>query len=135
LRELADHKGVLLEEPEYFGEHTLCRAAVRRFPGLREMLLDEQDSVHGQLYILAREVETGIRENTAARALEPFLFLEWVLSQERLYSEIEVAVAISFVVPRVLRSSSLGSLVLIEAERTAPRVFSLLVAEGRAHHV
>ena len=91
--------------------------------------------MHCQLSILAREVEAETRENTAARALEPFLFLEWVLNQERLDSEIENAVAISFIVPAQLRSSSFGALILAEAERTAPRVVSFVVAEERRHHV
>jgi hypothetical protein len=42
MRELADHKGVLLEEPEYFGPHTLCRAACRRFASLGEALIEQK---------------------------------------------------------------------------------------------
>jgi hypothetical protein len=135
LRELSDHKGVLLEEPEYFGPHTLCRAARRRFPGLGEALTESRDSVHGQVAILAREVQAGIAANAAIRALQPFSFLEDVLHEARLHSEVENAVAISFVIPAELRSSNLGARVLAEAERTAPRVLSLLLAEERADHV
>jgi len=134
LLELPDHKGVLLEEPEYFGEHTLCREACRRFPGLGEALIEEKNSMHGQVHVLALEVKTAIKENAAARALEPFLFLEWVLNQQRLHSEIENAVAQSFVAPSEMRSSSLGLQVLAEAERAAPRVVGILrIEEERGH--
>jgi hypothetical protein len=55
VRDLPEQKGVLLEEPEYLGPHTLCRAACKRLPTLGEALFEERDSVHGQLAILSRE--------------------------------------------------------------------------------
>jgi hypothetical protein len=129
LRELPDQKGVLLEEPEYFGPHSLCRAACKQFPGLGERLLQERDSVHGQAAILAREVMAAVAEHAVRRAVELFVFLERVLKQPRVHSEIENLVAISFVVPEELRGSRVGAEVLAGANREAPRVLAILRAE------
>jgi hypothetical protein len=129
LQELPEKKGVLLQEPEYVGPHTLCRAGCKRLPALGEALLEERDSVHGQLAILAREVDAAVAVRAVSRALQPFLFLEEVLQEPRVHSEIENAVAISFVVPQVLRESSAGTQVLTEAARVAPRVHAILVAQ------
>lgn len=129
MRELPDHRGVLLEEPDYVGPHTLCRAGCERFPRLGEVLLEERDSVHGQLAVLAREVDSAVTGRLVPRALEPFLFLETILQELRVHSEIEKAVAISFVVAAELRASTVGARVLSEAERVAPRVLSILLAQ------
>jgi biotin synthase-related radical SAM superfamily protein len=120
---------VLLEEPEYFGPHILCRAACKRFRALGEVLLEERDSAHGQIAALAREVQAAIEAGVLSRAIEPFAFLEEVLQEPRLHSEVENAVAISFVVLSELRASNLGAQLLVEAERAAPLVISILVAE------
>ena len=122
---------MLLEEPEYFGPHSLCRAACKRFRALGEVLLDERDSVHGQIAVLAREVRAAIEAGILSRAIEPFSFLEEVLHEPRLHSEIENAVAISFVVPVELRASTLGAQVLMEAEHAASRVISILFSQER----
>jgi len=129
LHELPEKKGVLLEEPEYVGPHTLCRAGCKRFSPLGEALLEQQDSINGQLAILAREVDVAVAARALPRALQPFLFLEEILQEPRVHSEIENAVAISFVIPAVLRESSVGTQVLAEAARVAPRVHSILIAQ------
>lgn len=131
MRELPEGRGILLEEPEFFGPHTLCHAACQRFTALSEALLEERDSVHGQMAILAREVEAAVRVGAHSRAIEPFSFLEAVLNEARLYSEIEVAVATSFVLLAELRKSAVGVQVLRDAACEAPRVTSVLLEQER----
>jgi hypothetical protein len=92
-------------------------------------LIEERDSAHGQIAALAREVQAAIEAGLLYRAIEPFAFLEEVLQEPRLHSEVENAVAISFVVLSELRASNLGAQLLVEAERTAPLVISILVAQ------
>jgi hypothetical protein len=99
MKPLADKKGVLVEEPEYFGAQSFSAEAAGRFPELISQLALEAGRVHVQMGTLASAVRAGVDSGDLALASRVFTFLSEILSKKRLHPELQNAIAISFLAP------------------------------------
>jgi len=106
---LPNHGGLLLD---MYDNVKFSRDAVERFPQLREELEAEADLLHVQMATLAKAVLSWVSSGQTALALDVCAFVDEALGQPRAISEIENAVAISFVQLGDLRAAAGGGAVL-----------------------
>ena len=99
MKPLPDKKGVLLQEPEYFGAQCFSAEAVARFPELAARLVCDAGQIHLQMGALASVARDAIESDDFALASRLFAFLSDTLARERLHHEVENAIAISFLEP------------------------------------
>jgi hypothetical protein len=105
---LPENNGVLVEEPEYFGERSFSNEAIKAFPELAAELSQETDLLHVQIGILASAARDAFKRDDAVLVRRILNFLEQVLSYKRLHPEIENAIAISFLLPIDFDKSETG---------------------------
>jgi len=108
MKSLPQNKGVLLEEPEYFGPRCFSEKAVARFPELSAQLTHEAGNIHGQICTLASAARAAFESADTALLSRVFEFLAEILARQRLHPEIENAVAISFLEPAEFEQSDAG---------------------------
>ena len=93
------NKGVLVEEPEYFGPRSFSEEAVARFPELAAQFAPDAGSIHVQMGTLASAARAALESGDTALLSRVFEFLAEILARQRVHPEIENAVAISFLDP------------------------------------
>ena len=98
MKSLAQNKGVLVEEPEYFGARCFSEEPVARFPELTAQLAHDAGNIHVPMGTLASAVRAALESG----------FLAEILARQRLNPEIENAVAISFLAPAEFEQSDAG---------------------------
>ena len=108
MKPLAKSKGVLLEEPEYFGRRCFSAEAIRRFPELTTELTRDGELFHVQMGTSAFSARTAIERGDPAFPHRMFAFLEDVLSLPQALPEIQNAVATSFLLPADFDASETG---------------------------
>ena len=108
MKPLADLKGVLVEEPEYYGEASFSREARAQFPELEAELSESSGLIHVQIGGLAESARRAFEAEDSAFLRRLFLFLEDVLSRDRLWPEIENALTTSFLFPVDFEKSRIG---------------------------
>lgn len=108
MRKLAKSKGVLTEEPDYFGPRCFSEEAIKQFPELTAELVRDAELLHVQMGTLASSARAAIERGDLAFLRRLFAFLEEVLSRPRLHPEIENAVEISFLLPADFEGSVVG---------------------------
>jgi len=108
MKPLAHKKGVLVEEPEYFGPRCFSEEAIKAFPELIAELSIDAELLHVQMGTLASSGRVAIERGNAAFLRRLFAFLDDVLSRARLRHEIENAVATSFLLPADFEGSETG---------------------------
>ena len=110
-------KGVLLEEGrEVYGAASFGRDAARQFPDLASDFEEDLELLHVHMATLAGLVRDAIADGDLDTVARVGAFLDTVLEHPGAVSEIENAVAISFVDAREFRSLPHGS----EAFRCLP---------------
>src|SRR5438045_1867653 len=105
---LPEHRGVLLEEPDYFGARCFSKHAVARFPEISAELLSDSGLLHVQMSALASLARTAIASGDTPLLSRIFIFAEEVLSHPRLHPEVENAVWISFLTHEDFEQSDAG---------------------------
>lgn len=108
-RPLPDHQGLLLD---MFDEAAFSRGVVERIPELQTELQADAGLLHVQMATLGAAVLAWVGSGQSASALRVCAFLDEVLGNPRAVSEIENAVAISFVRLSDLRATAAGNAVL-----------------------
>lgn len=126
---LPNRKGVLLET---YGNAEFSRDAVARFPELQEELEEYAELLHVQMGTLKRAVRSAVSAGDIELALQICAFLNEALSQPRAISEIEVAVAISFVEAYELREGQVGKAVLKRMPKRVRQIILDQEARGGA---
>jgi hypothetical protein len=105
---LADGKGVLVDT---YGSAQFSRDAIARFPSLRDLELDAE-LLHPQMGTLAAAMREAVLAGDTHLPLQICAFVSEALSKPNAISEIENAVATSFVEVYELRSTATGKAVL-----------------------
>ena len=105
---LADGKGFLVET---YGNAQFSRDVIARFPSLRDLELDAE-LLHPQMGTLAAAVREAVRAGDTHLPLEVCAFVGEALSKPNAISEIENAVALSFVEAYELGGTATGRAVL-----------------------
>ena len=129
---LQDNKGVLLQQSdldklEYFGEQAFFKAVLRQFPHL-ERDLGSETHIHSVMAVLHSACASAIEAGEFGMLEKILSFLDQVLANPKRDSEIENAVAISFLEPAILRQTANGQhaleimpdrikLIILESER------------------
>ena|SRR5437867_4152112 len=108
MKELAKSKGVMMEEPEYFGPRGFSEEAIRVFPELAVELRREGELLHVQMGSLASSARGAIEHGDLPFLRRVFAFLDDVLSRPRVLPELENAVATSFLLPADFEASATG---------------------------
>jgi hypothetical protein len=108
MKPLAQKKGVLVEEPDYFGPRCFSQEAIRAFPELAQELTRHAELLHVQMGALASAGRAAIAHRDIAFLDRLFTFVEDILSRPRLHHEIPNAVANSFLLPADFDSSDTG---------------------------
>jgi hypothetical protein len=93
MKPLPNHRGILLEEPEYFGDRCFSDAVLQTFPEITAL---REGGLHIQITSLAEAARMAIAANDSVFLARTFTFLETILTTPRLHPEVENAVAISF---------------------------------------
>lgn len=109
MKSLANAKGVLLDESDYFGVKRFSDSAIERFPEFAIELTDAQRDVHGQMHVLAQGAREGMRIGDLDSIRRIFDFLEQLLDRSDLHGEIVDAVTISFLTPEAFQLSTHGA--------------------------
>jgi hypothetical protein len=122
---LPDGEGVLLDS---YGYEQFSRDVVLQFSALGAELEQFAAELHGQMGILAQAVRRALESGDAQFPLHVCSFLDGILSQPKLISEIANAVAISFVDPQELRETSAGRFTL---EGMPDRIRDILLEQER----
>ena len=126
MKPLAHNRGVLVEEPEYFGPRCFSEEAMRAFPELATALAEDAESLHAQIGTLASAGRSAITRGDGTFLERLFSFTEDVLSRTRLHPEIPNAVVISFLVPADFTASELGR----EAWQSLPQKLKRLLEQA-----
>jgi hypothetical protein len=108
MKQLAKSKGVLMEEPEYFGARCFSDEAIRRFPELATELAQDVELLHVQMGTLASAARSAFETGDTALARRVFDFLDEILARQRLHPEVENAMATSFMLPADFEASETG---------------------------
>ena len=122
---LPNNEGVIVQT---YGNAEFSRDAMRLFEGLRDELADNADLLHPQMGTLAGAVRRSVESGDIGLSLRICEFLGAVLANPKAISEIENAVAISFVEAHELRATDVGRMLL---ERMPDRVRSVLLEQER----
>jgi hypothetical protein len=104
---LANGKGILEQEPDYYGPKSFHDEAFSKFP---ELLgdLDESSGLHVLVASLATAGRSAMETGNASFLDRLFTFSESVLLREKLHPEIRNALLISFLVPEDFERSEAG---------------------------
>jgi hypothetical protein len=108
MKPLPDKAGVMLEEPEYFGSRSFSAEASMRFPRLAARLTEESECIHLQMGTLGATAREAIEHGDFLLLVSFFEFLESVLGRANVHSEIENAMAISFLSPVEFEKTEAG---------------------------
>jgi len=92
-----------------YGNAEFSADAISRFPELRADLEEDANLLHVQMGTLAGAVRTSLAKGDTELPLAICTFLAEILGNARAISEIENAVAISFVEAREFRATSAGT--------------------------
>ena len=112
-----------------YGNAQFIAEAVHRFPWLKSDFQEDTESLHLQMATLAEAVRLALEQGSTDLPLDVCSFLAGVLQNPNVISEIENAVAISFVEVEELRASESGLKVLA---RMPPKLRdALLTQRGR----
>ncbi len=109
MKPLANAKGVLLDENDYFGPRRFSDAVIERFPECSLGLTDSQRDVHGQMHVLAEGARECMRTADLDGIRRIFGFLEELLNRSDLHAEIRNATFISFLTPEDFHSAAHGA--------------------------
>jgi hypothetical protein len=96
VKALPENKGVLLQEPDYYGAQRFSAEAAARFPEFSTELLSDSCLLHVQMGTLASLAHAAIASSDTSLLHRIFDFIEEVLRRPRLHPEVENAVEISF---------------------------------------
>ena len=124
-KELPNKQGVLLD---MYGDEEFSRDVIRQFPTLRADLEENANLLHIQMGTLAGAVRQALSLGEVDLPLRICQFLDDTLSQPQAISEIENAVAISFVEAREFRDTVTGRVVL---DQMPKRVQQILFEQER----
>ena len=123
---LPDNDGELFQESEVFGRHAFLKAILIEFPGIANRF-DKSDGIHVAMGTLHQVCSDAIRSSDFDLVKKVFQFLERVVTKPKVDSEIENAVAISFLTPSELTDSSNGK----KALDILPERFRRIILEPR----
>jgi hypothetical protein len=115
-----------------YGNVKFSADAISRFPSLKADLEEDAELLHVQMGTLAGAVRKALERNGTQHPLEICAFLDEVLRNPRAISEIENAVAISFVEAKEFRASAAGQEVLSRMPVTVRDVLLAQEARGGA---
>jgi len=107
MKTLANGKGILAQEPDYYGPKAFRDEALGKFPELMHDF-DESSGLHGLAASMATAGRSAIENGDSAFLDRLFIFLESVLLREKLHPEIKNALVISFLVPEDFERSEVG---------------------------
>ena len=96
-----------------YGNAQFSADAISRFPSLKADLEEDAELLHVQMGTLAGAVRVALARGETKHPLEICAFLDEALKNPRAISEIENAVAISFVEAKEFRLSKAGQEVLL----------------------
>ena len=122
---LPDKIGIVVDQ---YGNAEFSRDVLAAFPSLRSDLLDNANLLHPQMGTLGSAVRASLADGDAGSALRICEFLEDVLGKPNAISEMENAVALSFVAMCELRASNAGRELL---QGLPARVRTILLAQER----
>jgi hypothetical protein len=108
MKPLANGKGVLLDESDYFGIKRFSDSVIERFPDFGIELTDAQRDVHGQMQVLAEGARECMRIGDLDSIRRIFEFLEQLLDRPDLHVEIVNAMTISFLTREDFQLSANG---------------------------
>jgi hypothetical protein len=108
MKPLAKSKGVMMEEPEYFGPKSFSRESIEHFPELAAELQHDAELLSVQMSTLALSARTAIQRGDVAFLRRLFAFLDNILARPKLFSEIQNAVETSFLMPADFEASQCG---------------------------
>jgi hypothetical protein len=108
MKSLPQNRGILAEEPEYFGVRCFSAEAIRQFPELASELTKDAHLLHVQMGTLAGCARSAIERGDPVFLRRVIAFLDEVLSRHRIHPEIENAVATSFLAPADFETSETG---------------------------
>ena len=108
MKPLGDNKGVLVEEPEYFGVRSFSQQAIAAFPELSAELTQEVELLHVQMGTLASAGRAAMQRGETAFLQRLFAFLDDILSRQRLHHGIPTAAATSFLLRSDFEHSDTG---------------------------
>ena len=114
---------------DVYGNSQFSVDAMSRFPSLSVALEEDAERLHVQMGTLAGAVRVALERGETHLPLEICAFLDEVLRNPRAISEIENAVAISFVEAQEFRASTAGNEVLTRMPEAVRSV--LLSQESR----
>lgn len=117
---------------DVYGAAQFSADAISRFPTLGSDLREDAELLHVQMGTLAEAVRAALRLGDSQLPSEVCEFLAWVLNQPHAVSEIENAVAISFVEAEEFRASKVGLEVLARMPATVRGVLVAQEARGGA---
>ena len=111
---------------DVYGNAQFSADVISRFPELAADLQEDAELLHVQMGTIAGAIRLALKRGDTQLPLEVCAFLDEVLKNPRSISEIENAVAISFVEAKEFRASSAGLQVL---ERMPTTVRDVLLAQ------
>jgi hypothetical protein len=123
---LPDGKGVLVET---YGNAEFSRDVIQKFSSLQDALEQDAGLLHPQMFTLAVALRRALELGDTGLPMQICGFLDEVLRKRNAISEIENAIAISFVEAHELKVSALGRTVLEKMPEAVRRV--LLEQERR----
>jgi hypothetical protein len=109
MKPLANSKGVLLDESDYYGPKRFSQAVIEQFSEFGIELADVQNDIHGQMHVLAECVRECMRTGQLDNVRRVFDFLARLLDRSDLHAEIVNAITISFLMPGDFRKSPCGA--------------------------
>jgi hypothetical protein len=124
-----DETGVLVSS---YGNAEFSRDVIERFPTLRSELEFNAQLLHPQMGALAAAIRDAIASGDTRLPLQVCAFLDEALRKPNAISEIENAVAISFLEAHELRQTATGKTLL---ERMPESIRSILLEQERRHGV
>ena len=124
--ELPNNNGEMFEESEVFGTQAFLEAILIEFPGIGNRF-GKNDGIHIAMGTLHQMCSDAIRSSDFDLVKRVFQFLERVVTKPKVDSEIENAVAISFLTPTELTDSPNGKTAL----DMLPERFRRIILEPR----
>ncbi|HEY3854251.1 MAG TPA: hypothetical protein VGO67_07670 [Verrucomicrobiae bacterium] len=108
MKPLANSKGVLMEEPEYFGPQSFSVEVIAQFPEKAAELTENSGILHIQMGLLASAARKAIEVGDTVFLKRVFRFINDILARERLHPDVEDAVADSFLTLTEFEQSEAG---------------------------
>src|SRR5262245_4888736 len=106
---LADGKGVLVDA---YDNAQFSRDVIARFPSLQDDLAFDAELLHPQMGTLAAALRAAVLAGDTGLPLQICAFLDEALRRPNAITQIENAIAISFVEAHELRNTAVGTAVL-----------------------